>query len=115
MFTGRYNDDATSFTVANLSGSGAMTVNGVTVPVPVVDGFSAGLTNPVPYTIVGDMLTFSVTAPEGNVFTITLTGLPDTRFCLPEMTGCVIRSRQNRSFRCCGGGARGCAGWGDPV
>lgn len=71
-FTGTYVDNGTSFTVANIRGEGSMTLNGVTMPLPIVDGFRQALGGTSEYTILGDQLTYIVVTPEGNRVPISL-------------------------------------------
>ncbi|HEX6969752.1 MAG TPA: hypothetical protein VF174_13205 [Micromonosporaceae bacterium] len=72
-FTGTYTATRTTFTVADVAGRGVMTIRGVTMPLPGVDGFRAALGGTADYVIVGDTLTYSFNAPDGNRFTISLT------------------------------------------
>lgn len=75
QFTGTYADTGTEFTVANIAGAGEAVVEiaGQRVPIPLLDGFRQSLSRPTPYTITGDELTFSFTAPDGNRFTFSYT------------------------------------------
>ncbi len=70
---GSWTSNATSFTVTDLVGEGSLTVAGVTMPLPVVDGFRDSFGGSVAHTIVGDVLTYTVDTPEGKQVLITLT------------------------------------------
>lgn len=77
QFAGTYTtadvDGQSTFSVDNISGEGTMTIMGTTMPLPIIDGYRQSLSGPVPYTIVGDQLTYWFTAPDGNTFTFVLT------------------------------------------
>lgn len=71
--TGTYEVGAGTFRVVDSTGSGSMEIGGTTVPLPILDGYRQGLSDPVTYTIEGDQLRYSFTAPDGTTFTFVLT------------------------------------------
>src|SRR5690606_27343837 len=74
--TGSYQVGDGTFSVLGATGTGTMEMAGSTIPMPIIDGYRQGLAGPVPYTIVGDQLHYSFTAPDGNSFNFTLTRVP---------------------------------------
>lgn len=68
--TGRYTDDGTTFQVIDNVGEGTMSIGGVVTPLPIVDGLAEAFGLPAQYTIVGDVLEFSFTSPDGADYTL---------------------------------------------
>jgi len=73
VFTGRYVDSGEgTFTVSGVTGEGVLTLNGVTMPMPGLDGFRSALGGTVDYAIHGDVLEYYVETPEGDRVRIVL-------------------------------------------
>jgi hypothetical protein len=71
-FQGTYVDDGSTFTLANVEGSGTMTItiSGFTTTAPLPGLGEASGSAPIPYTITGDTLTYTY----GSAFTFTRAG-----------------------------------------
>jgi hypothetical protein len=64
-FAGRYTNDESTFVVTDGVGGGSFTLGPVTQPLPIFDGFTT--TNPVPYSLAGDVLTITIAAAGASV------------------------------------------------
>jgi hypothetical protein len=71
--TGRYTDDGTTLQVSDSAGEGAMTVGGVAMPLPILDGLTEAFGPPAQYTITGDVLSIMFTSPDGLDYTLEFT------------------------------------------
>lgn len=73
---GRYTTAGTTVAVSGVTGAGSVTVRGVRMPLPFVDGLRRTVTAPGEYRVDGDQLTIDFTTPEGRRVSFTYSRVP---------------------------------------